>query len=518
MSSPISRTDSPTLDEHAKRKRDEALGKHSEGVLSNGAEVEADPEAVPPKKMQPEVDAGSVPVSKAEVKQIQRNLKTMPLEDTKSSSNAENENKDMDDVESQGSNEDQAQDKLMEESSQLPANKADTPNGESTPSSDIGDQDTESANTTAHSISNEKNSKEIKATPEQTTTSSIFGSKSAGSGITSSASPFASLTGDVFGSSSSDSKGFNTTSSDNTFSTAGKNNVFGSKSTSLSGGFGDTSAASPFASAAGTNVFGNDSPKSVFGQSSSTSATGFGASSENSTDSTAGSVFGARSIVGSVAGAAPSLQKPTAFPARLQSTSGSFSTFGSFSKEASFTSGSFMVDQDSSQDQDFGSLLSQDTGDHEDPEQAEGDENFGTGIFTNADQIDVHTGEEDEISIYQTKGKLYADTEKTHAWKERGKGAFKINISQKDTKMARLVMRTDGALRLILNVAIFPDMNVVITGDKYVRFIGIEEGKPISFLLKVKDAIVAKDIVDGIRRASERQSRGKGGFAVALKE
>ncbi|KAI8595093.1 hypothetical protein EDD21DRAFT_281882, partial [Dissophora ornata] len=97
----------------------------------------------------------------------------------------------------------------------------------------------------------------------------------------------------------------------------------------------------------------------------------------------------------------------------------------------------------------------------------------------------VQTGEEDEASLYQTKGKLYADTEKTHAWKERGKGTFKVNISREDTKLARLVMRTDGVLRLILNVSIFPDMNAVITGDKYVRFIGIEDNKPIPFLLKV---------------------------------
>ncbi|KAF9103459.1 hypothetical protein BGX27_010561 [Mortierella sp. AM989] len=569
MSSPISRTDSPTLDDHAKRKREE---KQSEGVLSSGPGVEADPEAVPPKKMQvdPEVDSGSVPVSRAEVKQIQRNLKTMPLEDAKNFNNTES--KDMDDVESdQGSNEDQTQDKQMEESSQ----QATKSNGESTPTSDIGDQDTES---TIHPTTNEKNGNHAKAL---SSTSTGFGSKTSGFGSnTSTTSPFGNVKPakpgeSVFGSSSSTSGGFNATSSTSPFSTAEKQSAFGSKSTQLSGGFGNTSAVSPFATAASsTNVFGAESPKSgfgntssvspfataasstsafggespksgfgntsavspfataasststfgdipsksVFGQTSTTSKVGFGTASENHTDSTAGSVFGAKSIVGSVAGASPSLQKPTPFPARLQSTSGgSFSTFGSFSKEGSFTSGSF-IDQESSQDQDFGSLLSQDVGDDDDQEQGEGDENFGTGLFTNADQIDVHTGEEDEISIYQTKGKLYADTEKTHAWKERGKGAFKVNISQKDTKSARLVMRTDGALRLILNVAIFPGMNVAVTGDKYIRFIGIEEGNPITFLLKVKDATVAKEIVDNIRRASERQSRGKGGLAVTLKE
>jgi len=47
-------------------------------------------------------------------------------------------------------------------------------------------------------------------------------------------------------------------------------------------------------------------------------------------------------------------------------------------------------------------------------------------------------------------------------------------------------MRADGVLRLILNVSIFPDMKAIITGDKYVRFVGVEEGQPMSFLLKVR--------------------------------
>lgn len=52
----------------------------------------------------------------------------------------------------------------------------------------------------------------------------------------------------------------------------------------------------------------------------------------------------------------------------------------------------------------------------------------------------------------------------------------------------QLVMRTDGVLRLILNIAIFTEMNAVITGEKYIRFVGIEDGKPIRFLLKVKSS------------------------------
>lgn len=51
-------------------------------------------------------------------------------------------------------------------------------------------------------------------------------------------------------------------------------------------------------------------------------------------------------------------------------------------------------------------------------------------------------------------------------------------------------MRTDGVLRLILNMSIFPEMNVTITGDKYICFMGVEEGAPLSFLLKVREQYV----------------------------
>ncbi|KAG0200579.1 hypothetical protein BGX28_006403 [Mortierella sp. GBA30] len=550
------------MDEHAKRKRDEreTLEKQAEGTLTSEAGSEADAEAAPPKKIKPEAEA----VSQAEVKQIRRNLKTMPLEDNSMAQDPERQNRDMDDAESdQGSTEDTvAQDKQMEESSSQAVAQSNTPNNdttESTPSSDIGDQDhdqdqdQEQKGTTNSTVAGASiapaNQTNNSSSPEQKTTVS-----SSGFSKTSAVSPFGHLKAgeSVFGSSSSTLKGLSATSDSSPFAAVAKTNVFDAKPSSLSGGFGNTSAVSPFATMASqTNVFGSgssssqsafgseDPVKSVFGSGSSKSSfateepaksafgqpSGFGSSFGNAGESTAGSVFGAKSIVGSVGGAVPTSSQTSSFkPPKLESTSGSFGTFGSkqsfLSKESSFASGSFIGQDNASQSQeDFGSLLSQDVGEQEgeyDPSE-EVEHSFGAGVFSSADQIDVQTGEEDEMNIYQTKGKLYADTEKTHAWKERGKGTFKVNVSRKDTKLARLVMRTDGVLRLILNVAIFPDMNMVITGDKYVRFIGIEDGKPIPFLLKVKDATVAEEVVRSIDRAAERQARGKG-QGVVLKE
>ncbi|KAF9292045.1 hypothetical protein BGZ68_000613 [Mortierella alpina] len=571
MSSPVSRTDSPSQDEHAKRKWDEreAPEKHTEGASASENGNEAEAEAVPPKKIKPE--AGTASVSKAEVKQIRQNLKTMPLEDSGVAQGVDSQNRDMEDAESQGSIDETAQDKQMEDTTQQPAVKSSTPDDtESTPSS-VGDPDQESASTTdspaTAAPAHEKNGASTSAvSPPETKP------KQGGFSNTSSVSPFAAVkTGEsIFGSSSSTLKGLAATSDSSPFAAVEKTNVFDSKPSAFSGGFGNTSSVSPFASmASSSNIFGGgsskssfaadepaesvfgtqESGKSVFGtQAPAKSAfateepvksafskeetvksagetgganNGFG----NTAESTAGTVFGARSVLGSVSGSSPLPSQASPFqPPRLQSTSGSFGTFGSkqsfLSKEGSFASGSFIDQEKASQGQeDFGSLLSQDVGENDgenDPSE-ETEHNFGTGVFSGADQIDVQTGEEEEMNIYQTKGKLFTDADKTHSWKERGKGTFKVNVSRRDTKLARLVMRTDGVLRLILNVAIFPDMNVVVTGEKYVRFIGIEDGKPIPFLLKVKDASVAEDIVRSINRAVERQANGRG-QGVALRD
>ncbi|KAF9272132.1 hypothetical protein BGZ88_005154 [Linnemannia elongata] len=524
MSSPISRTESPSLDEH-KRKREE-LTKKPEGASTSEIEGEGDVEAVPPKKIKPEMDASEI-VSKAEVKQIQRNLKTMPLED---SSKSAEESKDMDDVESdQGSPDDGAQDKQMESSSQPTPIKADTPD-ESQPSPP-SDQESEQAN--------DSNGKAKTTDHPSTTTSESQPKLGSGFSNISSASPFANVKvgTNVFGSSSATLQGTSATSSASPFANVDKNaNVFGgSKPSAFSGGFGNTSSVSPFATmAAPTNVFGGESvkdvfgggsTKSVFGQGSSTTTSAFGGSTfggaggagGGSPESTSGSVFGTQSVVGSVPGAKSSSNAGSKFsPASQTGTSGSFSTFGAKntfgSKEGGFGTGSFIAQEGSQEQADFGDLLSQDTHDKDDdaeqPEESE--RTFGAGVFSNVDQIDVQTGEENEMTIFQTKGKLYADTEKTHSWKERGKGTFKVNVGRRDTKVARLVMRTDGVLRLILNVSIFPEMNVTITGDKYIRFMGVEEGAPLPFLLKVKDAATAEEVVQNINRAAERQVKGKG--------
>jgi len=81
-------------------------------------------------------------------------------------------------------------------------------------------------------------------------------------------------------------------------------------------------------------------------------------------------------------------------------------------------------------------------------------------------------------------------------WKERGVGTFKINTAWAPTseesleRKSRLIMRTDGVHKVVLNTPIFKGMKVgTPEGDeptgKTLNVTGVEGGKPTLFALKV---------------------------------
>jgi Ran-binding protein 3 len=102
----------------------------------------------------------------------------------------------------------------------------------------------------------------------------------------------------------------------------------------------------------------------------------------------------------------------------------------------------------------------------------------------------VETGEENETTKFSAKGKLYYFDAKK--WKERGAGTFKVN-TQTDSDgniSGRMIMRADGALRVMLNSALFHGMNYgdtkgnkPITKDIYLA--SNEDGKIGNLLLRV---------------------------------
>jgi Ran-binding protein 3 len=78
----------------------------------------------------------------------------------------------------------------------------------------------------------------------------------------------------------------------------------------------------------------------------------------------------------------------------------------------------------------------------------------------------VETGEENETTEFMAKGKLYYFDDKK--WKERGAGTFKVNskLGGDGKFSARMIMRADGAHRVMLNSALWSTMPFGVKGQR----------------------------------------------------
>ncbi|PPQ64350.1 hypothetical protein CVT24_008419 [Panaeolus cyanescens] len=110
---------------------------------------------------------------------------------------------------------------------------------------------------------------------------------------------------------------------------------------------------------------------------------------------------------------------------------------------------------------------------------------------------DVATGEEEDETIHQVRGKLFSLHDSQ--WKERGTGLLKLNVKRSDGTGARLVMRKDAVYTLLLNITLFNGMRFTLAQDpRYIRFSAIENGNTTTYNLKVSNAKIARDLLDEI--------------------
>jgi len=111
------------------------------------------------------------------------------------------------------------------------------------------------------------------------------------------------------------------------------------------------------------------------------------------------------------------------------------------------------------------------------------------------------TGEEEDETIHQVRGKLFALA--GGQWKERGTGTLKLNVRRSDGSGARLgtgylcywldafdrfmtVMRKEAVYTLLLNVTLFQGMRCSLAQDpRYLRFSVFEDGAATHYNLKV---------------------------------
>jgi Ran-binding protein 3 len=123
------------------------------------------------------------------------------------------------------------------------------------------------------------------------------------------------------------------------------------------------------------------------------------------------------------------------------------------------------------------------------------------------------TGEEAEETMFSCRAKLFHFEKE---WKERGVGTVKLNIhyavkedpAEAPEQRARLIMRTDGVHRVVLNTPVFKGMKFGTPeckepNGKTLNLTGMENGKPALFLLKVSLLKVKRHF----RRGTNRRAR-----------
>ncbi|ESQ48348.1 hypothetical protein EUTSA_v10020773mg [Eutrema salsugineum] len=119
-----------------------------------------------------------------------------------------------------------------------------------------------------------------------------------------------------------------------------------------------------------------------------------------------------------------------------------------------------------------------------------------TTAFPSKQEVSVETGEENEKAAFTADSIMFEYLE--GGWKERGKGELKVNVSTTDNRKARLVMRSKGNYRLILNASLYPEMKLASMDKKGITFAcvnSISEAKNglSTFALKFKDPAVVEE-------------------------
>mgnify|MGYP001225274874 FL=1 len=141
-------------------------------------------------------------------------------------------------------------------------------------------------------------------------------------------------------------------------------------------------------------------------------------------------------------------------------------------------------------------------------------------------EVELITGEEDESNVFQMSAKvsleyffksknlkvysiwqLHIFEKNTSSWLERGRGPLRLNdkrlLSSEDKsssgKSSRIIMRTAGSLRVILNSKVFPEMTLEKPNEKNIRLTAMDGMVSITkYILNKRDCLVkTKSIFSG---------------------
>ncbi|KAJ8920159.1 hypothetical protein NQ315_011820 [Exocentrus adspersus] len=101
------------------------------------------------------------------------------------------------------------------------------------------------------------------------------------------------------------------------------------------------------------------------------------------------------------------------------------------------------------------------------------------------EEVEIFTGEEQEINILSVSCKLFAFDKASGNWQERGRGTLRLNDFQTEDNHvgSRLVFRTTGSLRVILNTKIWAEMTIDKASNKSIRLTALDANGEIKVFL-----------------------------------
>lgn len=97
------------------------------------------------------------------------------------------------------------------------------------------------------------------------------------------------------------------------------------------------------------------------------------------------------------------------------------------------------------------------------------------------EEVETFTGEENEVNIVDLNCKLFAFVNSN--WEERGRGSLRLNDSKKEHECSRLVFRTAGNLRLLLNTKVWAGMVAERPSQKSLRLTAMDNSGKIKIFL-----------------------------------
>lgn len=256
------------------------------------------------------------------------------------------------------------------------------------------------------------------------------------------------------------------------------------------------------------------SPKHVFGATSSFGNSAFDIKSKRNVFDGLSSKVAEQSD--------PNINGDAGKPVSSASASSSFgsNTFGNNSKfgnafQNSLKKKSFLDNKNEDNEEE---LSSKNTRESNTPEKTPATQQYKQVDLTPVQEI--KTGEENEQSHFIATAKIFElDLSKiSDGWKERGLGRLHLNQSLSDIKQVRLVMRSQGLLRVVLNMKVtsetklFKGLEASLTPGKFVRMNSVnDKGIPVQYLLKFGNETIRDELVEKVENLQEVLIESKDG-------